>query len=49
MNKPGNHQSKIIPGLWKHDTQPISFTLMVDNFGVKYVKEEHVEHLMIVL
>ena len=22
---------------------------MVDNFGVKYVKEEHVEHLMIVL
>jgi hypothetical protein len=24
----------------------IAFTLVVDNFGVKYVREEHAEHLL---
>jgi hypothetical protein len=33
-------------GLWKHDTCPISFLLVVDDFGVKYVGREHAEHLM---
>jgi hypothetical protein len=33
-------------GLWKHDTHPISFSLVVDDFGVKYVGLEHAEHLM---
>jgi hypothetical protein len=33
-------------GLWKHDTHPISFSLVVDDFGVKYVGREHAEHLM---
>jgi hypothetical protein len=33
-------------GLWKHDTRPISFSLVVDDFGVKYVGREHAEHLM---
>ena len=23
--------------LWKHDTKPIFFSLVVDNFGVKYI------------
>jgi hypothetical protein len=32
--------------LWKHDTCPISFSLVVDYFGVKYVGLEHAEHLM---
>ena len=49
LNKHGYHQSKIIPGLWKHNTQPISFTLVVGNSRVKYVKEEHAKHLMSVL
>ena len=48
-NKHGYYQSKIIPGLWTHNTQPISFTLVVDDFRVKYVGEEHAEHLMSVL
>jgi hypothetical protein len=34
------------PGLWKHETRPISFTLVVDNFGVKYVGKERVDHLI---
>ena len=28
-----------------HATQPIQFTLDVDNFVVKYVGEEHAQHL----
>jgi hypothetical protein len=32
--------------LWKHDTRPISFLLVVDDFGVKYVGREHAQHLM---
>ena len=45
----GYYQSKIIPGLWKHETRPIVFTLVVDDFGVKYVNKEDAEHLMSVL
>jgi hypothetical protein len=32
------------PSLWKHSTCPILFTLVVDNFGVKYVGKEHFNH-----
>jgi hypothetical protein len=32
-------------GLWTHDTHPISFSLVVDDFGVTYVGREHAEHL----
>ena len=32
------------PGLRKHIYIPISFTLVVGNFGIKYVGEEHAEH-----
>ncbi len=45
LNKHGYHQSKLVPGLWKHETRPIQFTLVVDDFGVKYVGEEHANHL----
>jgi hypothetical protein len=33
-------------GLWKHIWRPISFTLVVNDFGVKYVGQEHVDHLI---
>ena len=33
------------PGLWKHVSRPISFTLVVDDFGVKYVGKQHAIHL----
>jgi len=45
LNKHGYHQSKLVPGLWKHNTRPMQFTLVVDDFGVKYVGEEHANHL----
>ena len=31
------HPSRNNPGLWKHNSQPIKFTLLVDDFGVKYL------------
>jgi hypothetical protein len=34
------------PGLWKHKSHPIAFTLVVDAFGVKYIGKEHVDHLI---
>jgi len=32
---------KHTPGLCKHETRPIWFTLTVDDFGVKYIGKEH--------
>ena len=34
------------PGLWSHTTRPISFALVVDDFAVKYVKKEDLNHLL---
>ena len=49
LNKHGYFQSKLVPGLWKHTPRPIFFTLIIDDFGIKYIGKEHVEHLMTVL
>ena len=38
-----------MPGLWKHDTRPIQFTLVVDDFGVKNTPQEDVIHLKTVI
>ena len=45
LNAHGYRQSTITPGLWRHDFRPISFTLCVDDSGIKYVGKEHVDHL----
>ena len=45
LNEHGYRQSKLLPGLWKHDTRPIQFTLVVDDFGVKYAGKENVVHI----
>ena len=49
LHKAGYYQSKITPGYWRHNWRPISFTLVVDDFGVKYINKADVEHLMSVL
>jgi hypothetical protein len=33
----GYQQTKFTPGLWRHVTLPIQFTLVVDDFGVQYM------------
>jgi hypothetical protein len=38
-------KGKLVPGLWKHDTRPIQFTLVVDDFGINYVGKEHAQYL----
>jgi hypothetical protein len=35
-----------MPGLWYHDTCPILFTLVVNNFGIKYINDNNVKHLI---
>ena len=34
-----------MPGLWRHITRPIAFSLVVDDFGVKYVNKDDADHL----
>ena len=34
------------PGLWRHKTLPIKFTLVVEDFGVEYVGKENAEYLI---
>ncbi len=46
LQKHGDRQSQMTPGLWKHDTRPISFSLVVDDFRVKYVGKENAQHLL---
>jgi hypothetical protein len=45
LAKHGYIQAEHTPGLFTHTTRPISFCLVVDDFGVKYVGREHAEHL----
>jgi hypothetical protein len=34
------------PGLWKHKWQPVWFSLVIDNFGIKYIGKQHAMHLV---
>jgi hypothetical protein len=45
----GYSQSKLTPGYWTHLLRPISFTLVVDDFGVKYINKDNIDHLLKVL
>ncbi|KAL7476465.1 hypothetical protein ACHAW6_002326 [Cyclotella cf. meneghiniana] len=33
LRQHGYFQGMLVPGLWRHKTQPILFTLIVDDFG----------------
>ena len=33
------------PGLWQNITRPIAFSLVVDDFGVKYIHKDDADHL----
>jgi hypothetical protein len=41
----GYYPSQHTPGLCLHKTRPIAFSLIVDDFAVKYVGTQHVNHL----
>jgi hypothetical protein len=42
----GYSPDREFPGLWKHHTRPIVFTLCVDDFGIKYTSCDDLEHLL---
>jgi hypothetical protein len=41
----GYYPARHTPGLWLHTTRPISFTLVMEDFTVRYVGKQHAEHL----
>ena len=41
----GFHPTETTPGLWTHDNLPITFTLVIETFGVRYYGKEHALHL----
>ena len=49
LAKHGYYEVSHTPGLWKHISHPISFTLVVDDFGIKYIGKEHADHLLAAL
>ena len=46
LKKHGYVLAGVTDGLFKQVTCDISFTLLVDNFGIKYTREEDVRHLI---
>ena len=49
LRQAGYRQSKVTPGCWRHEWRPISFSLVVDDFGVKYINKTDIDHLTSVL
>jgi hypothetical protein len=41
----GYYPARHTPGLWLHKTLSMSFSLVVDDFAVKYVGKQHADHL----
>jgi hypothetical protein len=41
----GYYPERHTPGMWLHKTRPIAFSLIVDDFAVKYVAKKHADHL----
>ena len=46
LDKDGYEPMKFTPGLWRHRSRPTTFTLCVDDFGVKYFSQEDADHLI---
>jgi hypothetical protein len=42
----GFHPTEHTNGLWKHETRPVWFSLVVDYLGIKYIGRDNAEHLM---
>jgi len=40
------HPATFTPGLWVHESNGITFTLVVDDFGIKYVSLKSLNHLI---
>eukprot|EP00957_Ditylum_brightwellii_P121579 9271692-Ditylum_brightwellii.AAC.1 len=45
----GYYEVSHTPGLWHHTHCPVTFTLVVDHFGIKFVGDHHLNHLLDIL
>eukprot|EP00957_Ditylum_brightwellii_P187060 14246215-Ditylum_brightwellii.AAC.1 len=45
----GYYEVSHTPGLWHHTHRPVTFTLVVDDFGIKFVGDRHLNHLLNIL
>ena len=45
LQKAGYHQCHFMPGLYRHMWLPVTFTLVVEDFGVEFVSNQHANHL----
>jgi len=43
--KHGYYECARTPGLWRHKWRPVTFVLIVDDFGVQYTGRQHADHL----
>jgi hypothetical protein len=41
----GYYKQPHTPGLWKHESHPLWFNLAVNDFGIKYIGEDNLQHL----
>ena len=45
----GYYQCRHTPGLWRQKWRPKLFSLVVNDFGIKYVRKEHADHLIVAI
>ena len=45
LQEAGYYEVTTTPGLWRHRCRPIQFVLIVDDFGVEYVRKKDADHL----
>ena len=41
----GYHETGVIPGLFKHESNSVTFALVVDDFLIKYSDKKDLDHL----
>ena len=42
----GYKPASITPGIWRHQTCTLQFSLVGDDFGIKYERQEYITHLL---
>ena len=42
----GYEPAPITPGLWRHHTSPLQFSLVVDDFGIKYELQADINNIL---
>ena len=46
LHEAGYYPSQFTPGLWRHVWRPITFTLVVDDFIIKFEGDIHANHIL---